>query len=101
MGYNFDQPNPAGVLFMTTGCIALGMLLGWLRIWSGSLWPCVFGHGAFDAAGGLIVLLSNVFTPPNPALAGPLGVGTWVAASAFVVIVLFAQRRRRGARAGS
>lgn len=101
LGYNFDQPNPAGLLLMTTGCIAVGMLLGLLRIWSGSLWPCVFGHGAFNAAGGLIALLSNVSTPPNPALAGPLGVGTWVAASAFVVIVLFAQRRRRAVRTGS
>lgn len=95
LGYNFNEPNVGGVVLMVTGCVAVGVLLGWLRIWSGSLWPCVFGHGAFNAAGGLIVLLSSADAPPDFALAGPLGVGTWVTAALFGVIAVIAQRQRR------
>jgi len=92
LGYNFDRPDASGVLLMVAGCVAVGSLLGWLRIWSGSIWPCVFGHGAFNAAGGLIFLLSSADANPDLALAGPLGVGTWVVVLLLVAAALVARR---------
>jgi membrane protease YdiL (CAAX protease family) len=93
LGYNFDRPNLFGVVLMIVGAVAVGTFLGWLRIWSGSIWPAVLGHGAFNAAGGLVLLFSSAEEPPDLALAGPLGVGTWMTAAVFAVIVIACSRR--------
>nr|WP_254700951.1 CPBP family intramembrane glutamic endopeptidase [Curtobacterium pusillum] len=93
LGYNFDRPDLFGVFLMIVGATAVGTFLGWLRIWSGSLWPAVLGHGALNAAGGLVLLFSSAEYPPDPALAGPLGVGTWIAAAVFATIVIACSRR--------
>jgi uncharacterized protein len=95
LGYNFERPDVTGVLLMIVGCVSVGVLLGGLRLRSGSLWPSVFGHGAFNAAGGLVVLLSSADAPPDLALAGPLGFGTWVAVSGCAVVALIVRRGRR------
>ncbi|MBY0177392.1 CPBP family intramembrane glutamic endopeptidase [Curtobacterium herbarum] len=93
LGYNFDRPDLWGVFLMIVGATAVGTFLGWLRIWSGSVWPAVLGHGAFNAAGGLVLLFSSAKYPPDLALAGPLGVGTWIAAAVFATIVIVCSRR--------
>ncbi len=93
LGYNFDRPDLFGVILMVVGATAVGMVLGWLRIWSGSIWPAVLGHGAFNAAGGLVLLFSSAEYPPDLALAGPLGVGTWIVAAVFATIVIGCSRR--------
>ncbi|WP_235201327.1 CPBP family intramembrane glutamic endopeptidase [Microbacterium sp. CH12i] len=72
LGYNFGRIDITGVLFMTGGCIAWGVLLGWLRLRSASLWPAVFAHGAMNASAGLIGLLFAAGTTFDMALAGPL-----------------------------
>jgi membrane protease YdiL (CAAX protease family) len=95
LGYNFDRPDVFGVLLMIVGATAVGTILGWLRIWSGSVWPAVLGHGALNAAGGLVLLVSSAKYPPDLALAGPLGVGTWIVAAVFATIVLASTRRIR------
>src|SRR5690606_15530517 len=56
LGYNFGRPDITGVLLMTGGCLAWGVLLGWLRLRSASLWPAVFAHGAMNATAGLPML---------------------------------------------
>lgn len=93
LGYDFDHPDLLGVFLMITGATAVGMFLGWLRIWSGSIWPAVLGHGAFNAAGGLVLLFSSAKYPPDLALAGPLGVGTWIVAACFATIVIACSHR--------
>ncbi|PZF13777.1 CPBP family intramembrane metalloprotease [Curtobacterium sp. MCPF17_011] len=92
LGYNFDRPDLVGVVLMIVGATAVGTFLGWLRIWSGSIWPAVLGHGAFNAAGGLVLLFSSAKYPPDLALAGPLGVGTWIFAAVFATIVVCSRR---------
>lgn len=94
LGYNFDRPDWSGLLLMIVGAVAVGIFLGWLRIWSGSVWPAVFGHGAFNSAGGLVLLLSSAKHPPDLALGGPLGVGTWVVAALFAVTITVYPRAR-------
>lgn len=58
LGFNFNEPNLLGVLLMTVGCAALGVVFGWLRLESGLVWPAVLAHGALNAAAGLPMLLS-------------------------------------------
>ena len=31
------------------GIVAAGYVFGWLRLSSGSIWPCIWGHGAWNA----------------------------------------------------
>jgi membrane protease YdiL (CAAX protease family) len=93
LGYNFERPDMSGIALMIVGATAVGAFLGWLRIWSGSIWPAVLGHGAFNAAGGLVLLFSSAEYPPDLALAGPLGVGTWIVAALFATIVVVCSRR--------
>lgn len=94
LGYNFGRTDLTGVLFMIGGCVAWGVLFGWLRLRSGSLWPAVVAHGALNAAAGLVLIVAAV--QPDLALAGPLGVAGWiVAAVVAVVLALTGQFRRQ------
>ncbi|QNA92179.1 CPBP family intramembrane metalloprotease [Microbacterium sp. Se63.02b] len=92
LGYNFGRTDISGVLFMIGGCVAWGILLGWLRLRSASVWPAVLAHGALNAAAGLVVVVAA--TQPDMALAGPLGVAAWIViAVVTLVLVLTGQFR--------
>ena len=96
LGYNFAQPNAFGVLMMVGGCVFLGILFGWLRLRSGSLWPSVFAHAGFNAAGGFLALVAAAGTTASPVLVGPLGLVPWaVAAVIIVVLALTGQFRKQ------
>lgn len=93
LGYNFGRTDITGVLFMVAGCIAWGVLLGWLRLRSGSVWPAVLAHGSLNAAAGLILLVAA--SQPDLALAGPLGVAGWIVAAVVVAVLLATGQFRR------
>lgn len=102
LGYNFNRYDITGVLFMIGGCIAWGILLGWLRLRSASMWPAVFAHGAMNAAAGMIALFHAAGTTFDMAIAGPLGVAGWIAcAVVIVVLVLTGQFRAQPALAAA
>lgn len=86
LGYNFARPDITGVLFMIGGCVAWGIVFGWLRLRSASVWPAVIAHGSLNAAGGLILLFAA--TQPDMALAGPLGVAAWIVLALVVVVLV-------------
>lgn len=93
LGYNFGRTDVTGVLFMIGGCVAWGVLFGWLRLRSGSLWPAVIAHGALNAAAGLVVIVAAV--PPDLALAGPLGVAGWIVAAVVALVLALTRQFRR------
>ncbi|WP_404472783.1 lysostaphin resistance A-like protein [Microbacterium aerolatum] len=96
LGYNFARYDITGVLLMTAGCIAWGVLLGWLRLRSASVWPAVFAHGMMNACAALVGLVYAAGTTFDMALAGPLGVAGWiVCATVVVVLALTGQFRRQ------
>ena len=100
LGYNFGRTDITGVLFMIGGCVAWGILLGWLRLRSASVWPAVIAHGSLNAAGGLVVIFAAI--QPDMALAGPLGVASWIViAVVVVVLVLTGQFRQQPELAGT
>lgn len=99
LGYNFGRTDITGVLFMIGGCVAWGVLLGWLRLRSASIWPAVLAHGSLNAAGGAVLLFSA--SQPDLALAGPLGVAAWIViAVVIVVLALTGQFRAQPELAG-
>lgn len=95
LGYNFGRYDISGVLFMTGGCIAWGVLLGWLRLRSASVWPAVFAHGMMNATAGLIGLLYAAGTTFDMALAGPVGVAGWITCALVVVVLVLTGQFRR------
>ncbi|MGB3376483.1 MAG: CPBP family intramembrane glutamic endopeptidase, partial [Microbacterium sp.] len=101
LGYNFARTDITGVLLMTGGCIVWGVLLGWLRLRSGSMWPAVFAHGAINASMGLPLLFIAAGTNFDPALGYGLGVSGWIVGAVVIVILaLTGQFRRQPAIAG-
>ncbi|WP_282847961.1 CPBP family intramembrane glutamic endopeptidase [Microbacterium oxydans] len=93
LGYNFGRTDITGVLFMVGGCVAWGILLGWLRLRSASVWPAVIAHGSLNAAAGMIMIFAAA--QPDLALAGPLGVASWVVIAAVVVVLVSTGQFRR------
>ncbi|MGR4009798.1 CPBP family intramembrane glutamic endopeptidase [Leucobacter sp. 1207-22] len=78
LGYNFNRTDWFGVFLMVAGCIAWGVFFGWLRMRSASVWPAVIAHGALNASGGMFLLLGAAGDSPDFALAGPLGLASWI-----------------------
>jgi membrane protease YdiL (CAAX protease family) len=92
LGYNFTQPNLFGVAMMMSGCIVYGIMLGWLRLRTASVWPSVFAHGAFNATAGFLALVIAANTSAEPVATGPLGWVTWIV-MALVIAALLATRQ--------
>lgn len=96
LGYNFAEPNALGVLLMIVGCVLFGVLLGWTRLRTASVWPAVFAHAAFNASAGMGALFVAAGSPATSAtLIGPLGVVMWVVFAAAIGALLLAGQFRR------
>ena len=93
LGYNFGRADVSGVLFMIVGCVGWGILFGWLRLRSGSLWPAVLAHGALNASAGFVLLVSA--TVPDLALASPLGVAGWIVCAVVIAVLAATGQFRR------
>ncbi len=84
LGYNYPQHPVPGVLFFTLVCVLLGILLGWMRLATGSLWPAVISHGSLNALGPVVMVLGHAGTPPDTALVGITGWPGWLLLAALV-----------------
>ncbi|MDR6865638.1 membrane protease YdiL (CAAX protease family) [Microbacterium resistens] len=95
LGYNFGRTDITGVLTMVGGCVAWGILLGWLRLRSGSVWPAVFAHGALNASAGMFVWFFAAGTTTDPVLSGVLGAAGWIVCAVVVVVLVLSGQFRR------
>jgi membrane protease YdiL (CAAX protease family) len=72
-------PSP---LFSTTNLliasVALGAILAWMRLGSGSIWPCIVAHAAWNA------IINGAF---DPATQGP-ATTFWTGESGFLVMLV-------------
>ncbi|MEV0086296.1 CPBP family intramembrane glutamic endopeptidase [Saccharopolyspora sp. NPDC050642] len=96
LGYNYPQLGPWAAVLFTGFCVIYGVLMGWLRLYSGSVWPAVLCHGSFNASAGLPMILGSAAEPPNVVIAGITGLVGWVLMAA---LALFVTRRWRLDRA--
>ncbi len=78
LGYNYPSHPASGWLLMTAMCVVWGLLFGWTRLATGSVWPAVIAHGALNGSAGIVVLLAQADTPVAPALVGVTGVTGWI-----------------------
>jgi uncharacterized protein len=59
LGLNYPGHPWQGIVLMIGVGVIFGSLLGWMRLASGSVWPAVLGHAAFNAnqvLGGIVLL---------------------------------------------
>lgn len=86
---------------MVGGCVAWGVLFGWARLRTGSVWPAVVGHGALNASAGLFLVVGAAEAPFDPALVSPLGVAGWIVLAAVTLtLALTGQFKRQPQLAG-
>ena len=77
MGHNYGMGYPgfpiAGILMMVLACIAMGSIMSYLRLRTGSVWPCALAHGAVNATASIGVLFCTAgFTLLGPNMLGLL-----------------------------
>lgn len=91
LGYNYQRTDVIGLLLMVGWCMLLGVLIGWLRLRSASVWPAVIAHGAVNAAvGALLLFASPTSMQDTGSVFGTLlGWPGWIllAATALILVV--------------
>lgn len=92
LGLNYDQRNPLGIMMMIVGCVGAGVLIGWLRLASGSLLPCVLAHAALNS---FATYQSVLFPPFDQRLVGPLAITGWVVMALLITLCAHREARRR------
>lgn len=75
LGYNYGLTDARGVLLMTVTTVLVGVLFGWLRMRSASVYPSAFAHGSLNGASGLLLaaLLPAGSSPVGSSLLGWAG----------------------------
>ncbi len=88
-GLNYPDNRAVGVALFVAFCMLLAPLLTFIRDRGASVWAAGIFHGAFNAVGGLtLIMLSNPVFPWN----GVVGIGGFIAL-ALGVAVMFALQR--------
>lgn len=95
LGHNFGLTDWRGVALMTVGGVAWGVLLGWTRLRTGSVWPAVVAHGALNASGGMVFWFFAAGTEPSLALVNPMGVAGWIVLGVVIVLLALTGQFRR------
>ncbi|WP_298401785.1 CPBP family intramembrane glutamic endopeptidase, partial [uncultured Chloroflexus sp.] len=77
LGYNYPTNPALGVVMMTVFCVLVGIVLGWTRLATGSVWPAVIGHGSINAFGGALTLFAREGATVDTIWATALGITGW------------------------
>ncbi|MFI7447112.1 lysostaphin resistance A-like protein [Nonomuraea sp. NPDC049714] len=88
LGYNYPSLGPWAALYFTGFCVLAGVVFGWLRLRSGSVWPAVVAHASLNAVAPLTLLLGDAAAPPDLVVAGLSGVVGWVLLAACGALLL-------------
>ena len=97
LGYNYGTTDPTALIMMTVTTILMGVLFGWLRVRSASVYPSAFAHGALNASGGTLLA---AFAPAAGVAPSVLGWVGWLVL-AVVIGALVVARTFRWARPGT
>jgi membrane protease YdiL (CAAX protease family) len=92
LGYNYPSAPQLGVVMMTGFCILSGVVLGWLRLRSGSVWPAVIAHGSINAFGGSVFAFAAADATIDTVLAGGLGLTGWLLWIALIGLLVGLRR---------
>ncbi|MEP7762588.1 CPBP family intramembrane glutamic endopeptidase [Sanguibacter sp. 25GB23B1] len=97
LGYNYGSTDPLVLIPMVVTTILMGVLIGWLRMRTDSIYPGALAHGALNASTSVLPL--GIVVGGAVDLSGTvLGWGGWLVVL-VVIAVLVASRSFRWARA--
>jgi membrane protease YdiL (CAAX protease family) len=92
LGYDYPFHPKFGVILMTIFCVIFGVLLGWLRLATGSVWPAAIGHGALNAVGEFPYVVATADQTLDTAHVTILGWTGWIL-PLLVILLLVALKR--------
>lgn len=92
LGYNYPQHPRLGALLMVGFCVVWGVIFGWLRLSSGSVWPAMLAHAALNGMAGAGALLTQGGTSYDTALAGAVGVSGWLPPLAIIGLLVLLRK---------
>jgi len=92
LGYNYPTNPALGVVMMTAFCVLVGIILGWTRLATGSVWPAVIGHGSINAFGGAIALFVREGATVDTIWATALGITGWPLWVAVIAILVLSRQ---------
>ncbi len=92
LGYNYPLHPTLGVGLFIVFCVLLGVLFGWTRLATGSIWPAVIGHAAFNGSAGMAVLLTQAGTKFDTAQATIFGWSGWLVLLAAISLLVATRR---------
>lgn len=87
LGHNYGLFDWRGVALMTVNCVLWGVLFGWLRLRTGSVWPAVFAHGALNAVGNVTLLFAAAGGELRPELASVVGAAGWIVVAVVIAVL--------------
>ncbi|MEU4719698.1 CPBP family intramembrane glutamic endopeptidase [Nonomuraea dietziae] len=87
-GHHYPGLGWWGVPLFTVACVAIGSVLGWLRLRTASVWPSVIGHAALNGTmPALYLVVSDARHPADPVLGGVFGVVGWVVVGGIALLL--------------
>lgn len=92
LGHNYPEAPRIGVLMMIAMCLVLGLLLGWTRLATGSVWPAVIGHGALNGAAGAVFLFHRAGSQIDTTQVGMTGWTGWLLPAAVILALIVARK---------
>src|ERR1700736_4283803 len=92
LGYDYPLHPKLGILLMTIFCVIFGVLLGWLRLATGSIWPSAIGHGALNATGGFFYVVADANQTVDTAHVTILGWTGWIVPLIVILILVLLKR---------
>ena len=92
LGYDYPLHPWLGVLLMVAFCTLMGILFGWMRLATGSIWPTVIGHGALNAAAGFGFVFGAADQPIDTAQVTILGWTGWILPALLIVGLVLLKR---------
>lgn len=101
LGLNYEQRNLLGIVMMTIACVGAGTLIGWLRVASASLLPCVLVHATLNS---VATYQSILFPSFDQRLVGPLAITGWIVMALLIAACMLQAtrlRQRRDAEPGN
>jgi len=103
LGYNFGYTDLRGVGLMIVFCVFVGILLGWLRLRTATVWPCVLGHAAINSASSVSLMLLSASELKDVQALGMgsfLGIPGWILMAVVIVVLVLTGQLRKQVRAG-
>ncbi|SEE31919.1 CPBP family intramembrane glutamic endopeptidase [Ruania alba] len=103
LGYNYGYTDLRGMALMIGFCVPLGIVFGWLRLRTASVWPAVLAHAAVNTATNVTVLMIHADALDDVRALGLgtfLGAPGWIVMGALILALVLARQFRHRAQPG-